>query len=973
MDFLTVLPKGILNLPNLLLSMLYNLVKVILYIVDFTVGLFKALAGIDAVKYNGKSFGGLSSGEAYSDLLFAFLTDSTVQGTFFTLLGFSVVLLVIFTIVAMVKSEFTMDPGSAAKGPILSRSFKALAQFFMVPIFVLLGVVTANGLTRVVYRLYQANAPSITAYCFKVGAYTANRARNDEKFALFLSNGYYLQTGQENYFAGKSGDELADLIDMYMTGLGDSSGEATEEFTSTDDDGKSVTKKKYKINTLKFYEYSDNELVKLGNGKSPSNGVLNYSNYDKTKFQESENSKTYYAPWHTLWIGTPSEKTKEDAVSAPYMDRLLVNYFYDFSQFNFLMAIGTGCVLGWTLLSVGLSLLKRVFEMTLLFLLSPAVISLAPLDGGNAYSSWRKEILSRLFVVVGPLFAFNVFFTFVTMLEKITLFNSTAFSTVINQLYNIFFTTLGIIVASSMLKSASKFLSQFLGVKDLVDDGNTLMGKAGGALKRTVMTGAGAITGTTAVFRGTANMVKGGLSKTSKFGSDEYQKMQKNKSELKDVDNKLSALEDFGADKPDSDKHEEYTKLMVRKEALKTDNKKLKEKISQGDVHIKGRLTEKANEQLKEAEDNYNKVVNDSNSTADQRQFAREKLDSARDRLDKVKEKDKKYNEAQKESAKRSAKNYFMGYEKDGKHVDGVFDKAKDSAKNFFAPGGEGFGDNAKVAWSRLAGGFGDDNPAIKLISQFGKADGRKGFYESAYEKKLGENAKKAKDKKEAKEKEKKEKEEAAEAELELSKKRKMAEMEVERQARESEHAQRIEELLKQFVVKGMGDEKHAEYNDLLEKRKSAIELGDEASIKELNAKIDKFETDNEVAVKTENAKQDIVNNEETKKDFEGFREELRKKGEEDAKRKMGIKEDTTINVKTPTGGDLKVSFKDDNEFAGKLGKTIGSQLSTSLKGVNNLAGGMKNLQSTIQSVKSGQDSLVELLGKINEKLDKKK
>lgn len=945
------------SILNIIIStFLFNLLKAILFIIQFTEDLFKSLAGISSIGFNGSTIGGTGSS---SDLLFAFLTSSVVQNTFFAVLGFSIVMLVIFTIIAMVKAEFTIDTKTAAKGPILARSFKAILQFFIVPVFVLIGVVASNALTKVIYSFTTGGEQqSISATCFKVGGYNANRARTDKQFASFLIKGYYLRpTDRENnniFKKCETADQVADYIDAYM-------GVNSLEGVNVSD------QKGFTINTVKFYRYTTEEANELLTSGKLSNNKVDYgdgsNNQGISGVSWLVGDGKYYFPWQTYLIGSPSEKDSSEIGNTPYRDNLLVNYFYDFKQFDFVLSIGSACVIAWTMLTLCLGLLKRAFEMVILFLMSPAVICMAPLDGGNAYNAWKKDIYSRLVAIIGPIFGFNVFFTLFPLMTSIKVFNveatsggivlmSRLFSKPVRILMDIFLQTLCLIVGTGLLKSASTMLSNYLGVKDLLSEGSDVMGKVGGAVKRATMVTAGVAAGTAmtgrAVFHGTAALAKGiktGFRKTG-IGTEEKSKLKANRKELKGLESEMAALAGSpGADDPNSANYKKLRDLQSRASAIDTENAGLKNKLKSGDVHKKGTST--AQQDLDSAQAAYAAELSDPYSTPARLMAAKSRFNRAQKKVDKLPEKDAKYNAAHKEAAGKSFKN-FANEKVLGKAKD-IWKKTKETTGNFFIPKDKDGNASWGAVLSRFGTGFGGkDATAMALLNLVGTRDGRKSLYQSEVEKKVADKAK-----------EEKEKQKAAKAEEELYNKRKQAERdeklkeaEAERLRAQEEHAQKIMDLVKQFYAKGNLDKNdYAEYKGLFDKRKRAMEMGDSASVDNINADIKSFEAKHDLEVNAEKTKQDIVNDEATQKAFNKFKEELRNMAQSDAFKNMGIDDSEPINV---TMGDEKVDadIKNTKEFSKEFGKQVKDDI---INAVNDFS----------EKVNQGTESLLAALKKL--------
>lgn len=507
-DVLGAILKGILAAP---MFMIYVGVMVIAYFAEIV---FKKLAGIDPIYLNGEQLTG-ASGDG-KDLVYGFITDTAVQNVFWSIVALSIVLLFVCTLIALIKSEFTIDLKGSAKGPIIGRAFKSLVNFITVPVITIVAILGTNFLTKSIYDMFGGEDSTIVTKCFYVGAYNANRARINTVFATDLHNNAYssIDSGDNQVFnngtspfEGKSQKEIADLIDQYFL------------------EGKEITLEYNKVNFFsEAYEGHLCTTFEEAAGVLIGDAIGQIYEYG-------------YVNWSLILFGYPSSDGDINLI-----DLREVNFFYDLSEFDFILSVGSAVVMSWLLLSVGVVLLKRVFELTILFLLAPAMTAIAPLDGGQSEKKWRGEFMKRLLAVIGPIFAYNMYFLMVPLFENIELFGSLsevggyasdalgAVSATTSSsgsmlgavvagialvfvaffvVFDIFFQLVCIFVGLSIVKSASALLSSLLGIEDLVKSGaeNTKkavdLGKKA-ALGATAMTGM-AVRGVAA----TAKVVKG--------------------------------------------------------------------------------------------------------------------------------------------------------------------------------------------------------------------------------------------------------------------------------------------------------------------------------------------------------------------------------------------------------------------------------------------------------------------------------
>ena len=83
-------------LTNWIFDLFYGIQKSICYIIDFIKDIFYMLAGIEPVKVDGQE----------SDLLSHFLLSDAVKKAFWLVVLIAVILLVLFVIIAIVRSEY---------------------------------------------------------------------------------------------------------------------------------------------------------------------------------------------------------------------------------------------------------------------------------------------------------------------------------------------------------------------------------------------------------------------------------------------------------------------------------------------------------------------------------------------------------------------------------------------------------------------------------------------------------------------------------------------------------------------------------------------------------------------------------------------------------------------------------------------------------------------------------------------------
>ncbi|NCB48414.1 MAG: hypothetical protein EOM55_02140 [Clostridia bacterium] len=504
------------------------------FIINFVQKLFGMLAGIEEMSLDTSA----TYGGSNDDLIVGVLKNTNVQIVFWSILGVCIVLLVVFTIVAVIKAEFSLKYSS--KAPIITRALTSFANFIMIPVIFIVGIYATSQLLNVVSKVFGEGADDSMAFkCFLVGSSGANRARNDKAFADYLRGGAWLKSAyqERNPFKNCSTQEtVAKKVDDIFAGKVGSDGKKLSEILTGEISGKGVDQ--VYTNVVKLVEY---------------NYTYRYTNMDTT-----------YVDWHVSLIDYPDFTNGINILNIN-----IVNYFYDFSSFNYILALGSAIIIGWSMLTVCLLLFKRILEMLILFLLAPVMTAVAPLDSGNAEKKLRGEFLKRLLAVIGPVFAYNLFFIIIGIFGSLSPFTggktNVIFGLVMNKIvlgvFDIMFQIAVIIVGLDLLKTANSLFTSMLGLEDMLGqaDANAkkVMGTAGKvALGATALGGlAFKATGTAAKLTGKAAVGIGkGVGATGKAalrGASRltgYQGQVKNEKELEQEEEILSQAYEKGDD-----------------------------------------------------------------------------------------------------------------------------------------------------------------------------------------------------------------------------------------------------------------------------------------------------------------------------------------------------------------------------------------------------------------------------------------
>ncbi len=579
--------------------LVFSIAKQILFIVDAIQALFRRLAGLDRYWM----VEGGQTVEKEGDILISLMRNETVLEVFITLTLVAVAMVIIATIIKVVQSEFTTEGSKNSKGGIIGQAIKSFIMFMLVPVLCFGGVLVSNALLKALDgATSKGGSDSMASHIFVSASSSANRARNGDisptgDLAKFLSGTVDTNGKHTNGNGYKSSAQFANAID--------------DAFRN----------KRY---------FGQNQ-------PSSGSGVV----------------QTIINSIFSVAVGGIGGAVMEAGTGSvygvtTYENIYMVGTYYDIGQMNMIILIGGSIMACYVMLVTSFGLVMRLFKAAILFMISPPVIAIAPLDKGNAFQSWRKQFVSEVLAGYGAIIGLNLFFIILPILNNINLFPD--FSTgslgaipgvegnttvggfggnIYNDLAHLLFTIVGLY----MMKDLIKMIGDIAGGSDAMGAGEGMAKKAVGTAAKVGVAAAGIATGGAALLAS-----KGAAIGAAKFGGM-ANKMTKKGGSLSGIfkdgklkegmvgeDGKLTqAALDTGATDADFAQYNEYRekeakRAAVRDSGVKFAKNNLASTLGRAAKVINSKTGLKLNEGMtaKERKDNAEKIAEaDANAIMD--------------------------------------------------------------------------------------------------------------------------------------------------------------------------------------------------------------------------------------------------------------------------------------------------------------------------------------------------------------------
>ena len=310
------------GLLELICSLFYGMFSGICLLIDFIKTIFYKLCGIETVEIEGEQ----------GDLLSNLLESDIIKRVFLTIFIIGFILLIVFTILAIIKSNYQEKQNWKT---VLSKTGQAFIIMLLIPFTVIIGVMLTNTIMS-----------------------SINQAMN-----VYPSSGQGSIGGQFLITIGH--DAYKGLIDQ---------SQAEAMFVS---------------------------------------GELNYAKLS------------------------------------------VVKQYYDITELNYVIGLLGSLVMLIMFVISAIIFVQRIFDIVLLYIISPVSISTIPLDEGNRFKVWKDMLISKILSAYGIILVMNLFFLIIPQVYQIKFFDNSFQNGVIYILF--------LIGGSFAVTKASRVISQLTG------------------------------------------------------------------------------------------------------------------------------------------------------------------------------------------------------------------------------------------------------------------------------------------------------------------------------------------------------------------------------------------------------------------------------------------------------------------------------------------------------------------------------
>lgn len=466
---------------------LYLLITFAMQIVDIIQLLFQKLAGLDVYYVTENGTATKESGDFLIYFLRKVLFEKgTLNTVFWSIVILGLFLLVFATIVAVIRTQYNYDEKPVSPTKVVGQAIKSLLSFAIVPIVAFFGVYLGNIFLQAINSATTVQGDTM---------------RFDESAKIKLEP-YTLSDGKKTYSGinlfghniGMRNDTFSGMVFRASSYRANRIRNNANFRALCDGSKETMAGSVYSGVTFGMFEVTANDYETAAKRLDDA-FVFNYRLDQFAYVNWAASAETAL----TMSVGVLFNDFTVAGYAVPYKTFSRYNvawvwFYYDLWQFDYVMAIISIVALAIIYLNITSAMMKRAIELTMLMVVSPAVVAVTPLDGGGMQKRWRENFIKKTLSAYGAVVGVNLLFIILPIIRNVNFFNIPIVDTIVQLLFTI--------VGLTCIKDFMKMMSELVGGEDAQSIGadvnkkiaDTAM-KVGSVAASVAMPAAGALKG----------------------------------------------------------------------------------------------------------------------------------------------------------------------------------------------------------------------------------------------------------------------------------------------------------------------------------------------------------------------------------------------------------------------------------------------------------------------------------------------
>ena len=391
---------------------------------------------------------------------------SALNTVFWSLAIFGLIVLVLTTMMAIIKSHYNEDTAQTSPWKYIYTAIKSILTFAILPVIVIIGLQLSNFVLRTLDNI-TAGAGAEDEITSMYGDASAARLRSATTADGKTTYAYYDMFGATDpstnttfsgmmfnacmYNANRAREDGGYTLSQAQTLMGGFFGQGPEIDAISGSDAKL----EYAAGQI---DYAFANCLQLNTGYS----------YNTLKSEAGDTAPVAsWSDWYGAGKNTISGFSKYDVAT--------VWIFYDLWQFNMIVGYAGVFVTFAIMISIVIGLMSRLIKGAALFLVYPSILGIAPLDDFKAFKSWGQMFMQQVMMAFGSIIGMNLLLLILPYVQQIEFFEID----IINYIVNVVMMIAGLIMAKDFIS----IVSGFVGGADANSLGGEMKGQVAGAIK----------------------------------------------------------------------------------------------------------------------------------------------------------------------------------------------------------------------------------------------------------------------------------------------------------------------------------------------------------------------------------------------------------------------------------------------------------------------------------------------------------
>ena len=410
------------TIVDIIPKVIYFVIAAITSGVDAMQALVRKLAGLDAYYQNGAQ---VAQKDPLTEFLYGIIgygenasIYKALNTVFWSLAIFGVIVLVVSTMVAIIKSHYNEDTAGTSPWKYIYTAIKAVFTFVLIPVVVVIGMQLASFVLRTLDNI-TAGAGSEGEITEMYGGEATNIFKAEKIVGTETDSYMYY-----DFFGARGVSNTTTFSGMLFKAAAYSANRARIDgsrgftlgiFTDIEDgNGRRIFARDEVLGNI---QSNDEKLAFVADqvDYAFANCLTLQSGASYSEWVDATDPHAPVAGFTDLWAPGNVAAFSKWNVSTVWL-------FYNLWSLNFIVAFAGSFSVFSIMISIIIGMMTRLVKGAALFLVYPALLGIAPMDNFKAFKSWGTNFLQQILMAFGSIVGMNLLLLILPYVQTISFF-----------------------------------------------------------------------------------------------------------------------------------------------------------------------------------------------------------------------------------------------------------------------------------------------------------------------------------------------------------------------------------------------------------------------------------------------------------------------------------------------------------------------------------------------------------------------